>query len=63
MDIIKNKTRKKINTKVARAALTAQLLKMILVICKCLRYNKNYQVKFNKNFKKTFADTCKFFSL
>ena len=63
MDIIKNKTRVKINTKVVRAALIAQLLKMILVICKCLCYNKNYQVKFNKNLKKTFADTCNFFSL
>ena len=63
MDIIKNKTRVKINTKVVRAALIAQLLKMILVIYKCLCYNKNYQVKFNKNLKKTFADTCNFFSL
>ena len=59
--IIKNAERMELNTKIVSAVLITQLFKMILIQYKCFCCNRNYQIKFNENFKKRFAYTYNFF--
>ena len=50
----------KININIAAVFLNTQTLKMILIECKCLCSNKNYQQKFDEKLKERFFNTYKF---
>ena len=60
--IVKNVKRVELNTKIANGLCITRMLED-LILCKSLWCNKNYQKKFDENFKKRFANNIKFLTM